>query len=89
MVHLPRAPEITTDPQTGFYLIPGTAMQTFTDAGGGEVMVDNRGVWNVGIYSAADGSFREARTASLFMIQRKLLLTALHKSRVARTPIRR
>jgi uncharacterized repeat protein (TIGR01451 family) len=57
---LAQGADITTDPQTDFYLIPTTATQTFTDSGGGMVTVDNRGVWNVGIYSAADGSFREA-----------------------------
>ena len=47
---------ITTDPQNGFYSIPATATQTFTDAGGGTTVVDNRGVWRVSTMSALDGS---------------------------------
>ncbi len=57
---LAQGAEITTDPQNGFYVIPSTATQTFTDAGGGTVTVDNRGTWRVGLSSAADGSLREA-----------------------------
>lgn len=51
--------EITTDPQTTFYTIPTAATQTFTDSGGGTVVVDNRGVWSISTASAADGSVRE------------------------------
>ena len=56
---LAQGADITTDPQNGTYLIPTSQTQTFTDAGGGTVTVDNRGVWGVSIYSAADGSLRE------------------------------
>ena len=47
---------ITTDPQTATYHIPLDATQTLTDVGGGTVVVDNRGVWTLGLYSAGDGS---------------------------------
>jgi len=57
---LAQGAEITTDPQTSTYLIPTTPTQTFTDAGGGTVTVDNRGTWSVGVYSQYNGSLREA-----------------------------
>lgn len=47
---------ITSDPQTDSYVIPVTATQTFTDAGGGTTTIDNRGVWRLRIFSALDGS---------------------------------
>jgi len=47
---------ITTDPQTAFYVIPGSATQTFTDIGGGTTTVDNRGLWRISTMSALDGS---------------------------------
>jgi uncharacterized repeat protein (TIGR01451 family) len=47
---------ITSDPQTFFYQIPANATQTFTDVGGGTVIVDNRGVWKVATQSNLDGS---------------------------------
>ena len=56
---LAQGADITTDPQTGLYVIPSAATQTFTDTGGAIVTVDNRGTWSVGIYSASDGSQRE------------------------------
>lgn len=49
---------ITTDPQNFTYLIPTSQTQTFTDAGGGTVVVDNRGTWSVSTFSRLDGSFR-------------------------------
>lgn len=55
---LAQGADITTDPQTGFYSIPLTATQTFTDSGGGTVVVDNRGTWKVFTLSAGDGSVR-------------------------------
>ncbi len=57
---LAQGSEITSDPQTGLYAIPNAATQTFTDAGGGTVTVDNRGTWRVVVSSAADGSLRQA-----------------------------
>lgn len=54
--------EIITDPQTGTYQIPSGATQTFTDAGGGTVTVDNRGKWRIYISSAADNSLRTETT---------------------------
>jgi uncharacterized repeat protein (TIGR01451 family) len=53
---LTQGANIISDPQTGSYAIPVSATQTFTDAGGGTVTVDNRGVWRLGVYSALDGS---------------------------------
>ncbi|HEU5240276.1 MAG TPA: HYR domain-containing protein [Pyrinomonadaceae bacterium] len=53
---LTQGANITQDPQTGTYAVPATALQTLTDAGGGQVVVDNRGVWSIGLYSTADGS---------------------------------
>lgn len=49
---------ITTDPQTGTYQIPTDQTQTFTDAGGGTTVVDNRGTWTVNTFSNLDGSLR-------------------------------
>jgi uncharacterized repeat protein (TIGR01451 family) len=57
---LTQGAEITTDPQTGYYLIPTAATQTFTDDGGGMVTVDNRGTWRIYLTSAGDGSVRSA-----------------------------
>jgi uncharacterized repeat protein (TIGR01451 family) len=53
---LAQGAQITSDPQIGSYVIPATATQTFTDAGGGTATIDNRGVWRLGIFSALDGS---------------------------------
>src|SRR5437016_5756248 len=53
---LAQGADISSDPQTGTYIIPAAATQTFTDVGGGTVTVDNRGVWTLGLYSTADGS---------------------------------
>ncbi|HEY3104423.1 MAG TPA: HYR domain-containing protein [Pyrinomonadaceae bacterium] len=55
---LAQGADITTDPQNGTYLIPTSQTQTFTDAGGGTVVVDNRGTWSVNTFSASDGSRR-------------------------------
>src|SRR5437016_4606956 len=55
---LAQGADITTDPQNGTYQIPTTQKQTFTDSGGGTVVVDNRGTWSVNTFSAADGSRR-------------------------------
>ncbi|MGZ5434773.1 MAG: HYR domain-containing protein [Pyrinomonadaceae bacterium] len=55
---LAQGAEITTDPQTGTYLIPTTQTQTFTDSGGGTIVADNRGTWTVNTFSAADGSLK-------------------------------
>lgn len=55
---LAQGADITTDPQTGTYQIPTSQTQTFTDSGGGTVVVDNRGTWTVNTYSTADGSLR-------------------------------
>jgi len=55
---LAQGADIATDPQNGTYLIPSTQTQTFTDSGGGTVVVDNRGTWTVNTYSTADGSLR-------------------------------
>lgn len=55
---LAQGAEITTDPQNGTYLIPTDQTQTFTDSGGGTVVVDNRGTWTVNTFSAADGSLK-------------------------------
>jgi uncharacterized repeat protein (TIGR01451 family) len=55
---LAQGADITTDPQNGTYLIPTSQTQTFTDAGGGMVVVDNRGTWSVNTFSTADGSLR-------------------------------
>ncbi len=49
---------IDADPKTATYAIPATGTQTFTDAGGGTVTVDNRGTWTIGVYSALDGSLK-------------------------------
>ena len=54
--------DIISDPQTGTYVIPGTATQTFTDAGGGTVTVDNRGKWRIYLSSNADNSLRTETT---------------------------
>ncbi|HYU99474.1 MAG TPA: hypothetical protein VE977_11640, partial [Pyrinomonadaceae bacterium] len=54
--------EIISDPQTGYYQIPATATQTFTDEGGGTLTVDNRGKWRIYITSAADNSLRTETT---------------------------
>jgi uncharacterized repeat protein (TIGR01451 family) len=51
---------ITTDPQNGTYLIPTSQTQTFTDAGGGTTVVDNRGVWNIQTFNTADGTLRNS-----------------------------
>jgi len=56
---------ITTDPQISTYAIPATATQTFTDAGGGTLVADNRGTWKVYTRSAGDGS---ARTITSFTV---------------------
>src|SRR6266516_4045002 len=50
--------DVISDPQFSFYTIPATATQTFTDSGGGTVVVDNRGTWKVYIIAASDGSVR-------------------------------
>jgi uncharacterized repeat protein (TIGR01451 family) len=55
---LAQGADITTDPQTGSYVIPTSQTQTFTDSGGGTVVADNRGTWTIGTYSAGDGSRR-------------------------------
>lgn len=55
---LAQGADITTDPQNGTYLIPISQTQTFTDTGGGEVVVDNRGTWTVNTYSTSDGSLQ-------------------------------
>jgi uncharacterized repeat protein (TIGR01451 family) len=55
---LAQGADITTDPQNGTYLIPTSQTQTFTDAGGGTVVVDNRGTWSVNSYYTGDGSLR-------------------------------
>jgi uncharacterized repeat protein (TIGR01451 family) len=55
---LAQGAEITMDPQNGTYLIPATQTQTFTDSGGGTVVVDNRGTWTVNTFSTADGSLK-------------------------------
>lgn len=53
---LTQGAEIVSDPQNGSYSIPSAATQVLTDAGGGTITVDNRGVWTLGVYSARDGS---------------------------------
>jgi uncharacterized repeat protein (TIGR01451 family) len=55
---LAQGADVTTDPQNGTYLIPASQTQTFTDDGGGTVVVDNRGTWNVNTYYTGDGSLR-------------------------------
>ena len=54
--------EIIADPQTGFYQIPTSATQTFTDSGLGTFTVDNRGKWRIYISSNADNSLRTETT---------------------------
>jgi uncharacterized repeat protein (TIGR01451 family) len=55
---LAQGADITTDPQNGTYSIPASQTQTFTDGGGGTVVVDNRGTWSINTFYTGDGSLR-------------------------------
>ena len=54
--------EVTADPQTFSFTLPSSETSLVTDAGGGTVTVDNRGVWKVYISDSAEHSFRTGTT---------------------------
>jgi uncharacterized repeat protein (TIGR01451 family) len=54
--------DVTTDPQTFSFTLPSSETSIVTDAGGGTVTVDNRGVWKVYISDASEHSFRTGAT---------------------------
>jgi uncharacterized repeat protein (TIGR01451 family) len=53
---------VTGDPQTFTFQLPTAETTLVTDAGGGTVTVDNRGVWKVFISDAAEASVRTGAT---------------------------
>ncbi len=54
--------DVTNDPQTFSFTLPSSETTLVTDAGGGTITVDNRGVWRVYIADAAEASFRTGAT---------------------------
>lgn len=50
--------DVTNDPQTFSFTLPSSETTLVTDAGGGTVTIDNRGVWKVYIADASESSFR-------------------------------
>lgn len=54
--------DVTADPQTFSFTLPSSETTLVSDAGGGTVTVDNRGVWKVYISDASEHSFRTGTT---------------------------
>jgi uncharacterized repeat protein (TIGR01451 family) len=54
--------DVTADPQTFSLTLPSSETTLVTDAGGGTVTVDNRGVWKVYISDSSEHSFRTGTT---------------------------
>ena len=54
--------EVTADPQTFSFALPSSETTLVTDAGGGTITVDNRGVWKVYISDSSEHSFRTGTT---------------------------
>jgi uncharacterized repeat protein (TIGR01451 family) len=57
-----QASDVTTAAQSFSFTLPSSETTIVTDAGGGTVTVDNRGVWRVYIADAAEASFRTGTT---------------------------
>ncbi len=52
--------DVTTDPQQFTFTLPTANTTTITDSGGGQVVVDNRGLWKVLLLSTGDGSVADS-----------------------------
>jgi uncharacterized repeat protein (TIGR01451 family) len=61
-------------------MIPATALQTFTDSGGGTVIVDNRGVWTLEVFSGTDASFIFAANFTVHDPAKQFVDLSLHHS---------
>jgi uncharacterized repeat protein (TIGR01451 family) len=57
-----QAQDVTTAAQSFSFTLPSSETSLVTDAGGGTVTVDNRGLWKVYIADAAEASFRTGVT---------------------------